>query len=49
MCQETIFDGVLVMADDKALRANRLALLLNIADMFSLFADFSKISTPAHN
>ena len=46
---DDFFDGVLVMADDKPLRENRLALLINIADMFGMFADFSKISTPTHN
>ncbi len=39
------FDGVLVMADDPALRRNRLALLGRIAQLFARFADFSKIST----
>jgi len=45
---DDFFDGVLVMADNKDLRENRLALLINIADMFGMFADFSKISTPAN-
>ena len=45
---DDFFDGVMVMADDKPLRENRLALLINIADMFGMFADFSKISTPTH-
>jgi len=39
------FDAVMVMADDAALRANRLALLGKIAGLFARFADFSKIST----
>ena len=43
---DDFFDGVLVMAEDKNIRENRLALLINIADMFGMFADFSKISTP---
>lgn len=39
------FDGVMVMTDDEHQRINRLALLKDIADLFGLFADFSKIST----
>jgi glycyl-tRNA synthetase beta chain len=39
------FDTVMVMADDAALRTNRLALLGRIASLFDRFADFSKIST----
>jgi len=42
---DEFFDGVLVMADDTRLRGNRLALLGQIAALFNLFADFSKIST----
>ncbi|MEW6671488.1 MAG: glycine--tRNA ligase subunit beta [Thermodesulfobacteriota bacterium] len=42
---DAFFDGVLVMAEDAQLRANRLALLGRIAALFALFADFSKIST----
>lgn len=42
---DAFFDGVLVMIDDLTLRRNRLALLGNIAALFSRFADFSKIST----
>lgn len=44
---DAFFDGVLVMAEDVRIRNNRLALLKNIADLFGLFADFSKISTRA--
>jgi glycyl-tRNA synthetase beta chain len=44
-CVDAFFDGVLVMAEDPRLRANRLALLGRIAELFALFADFSKIST----
>jgi len=40
---DTFFDGVLVMADDKDVRNNRLALLGSISGLFALFADFSKI------
>ncbi|MEE8398510.1 MAG: glycine--tRNA ligase subunit beta [Desulfobacterales bacterium] len=39
------FDGVMVMAEDEGQRNNRLALLKDIADLFGLFADFSRIST----
>ncbi len=42
---DAFFDGVMVMAEDEKLRNNRLALLKQIADMFGMFADFSKIST----
>jgi len=37
------FDGVMVMAEDKKVQANRLALLGRIATLFGRFADFSKI------
>ena len=37
------FDGVLVMADDAAVRANRLALLQDIATTLRLFGDLDKI------
>jgi glycyl-tRNA synthetase beta chain len=36
-------DGVLCMADDPALRANRLALVKRVADLFGDLADFRKI------
>ncbi|MBW2569252.1 MAG: glycine--tRNA ligase subunit beta [Deltaproteobacteria bacterium] len=42
---DAFFDGVMVMAEDVRIRNNRLALLKHIADLFGLFADFSKIST----
>jgi len=38
------FDNVMVMAEDAKLRANRLALLGDIASMFTSFADFSRLS-----
>ncbi len=41
---DAFFDGVLVMAEDARIRGNRLALLRYIADLFGIFADFSKIS-----
>jgi glycyl-tRNA synthetase beta chain len=39
------FEGVMVLTEDQSLRQNRLALLGEIANLFSIFADFSKIST----
>lgn len=39
------FDNAMVMADDEAIRNNRLALLRRIARLFETMADFSKIST----
>ena len=42
---DAFFEGVMVMADDQALRRNRLALLGTIAALFDHFADFSKITT----
>jgi glycyl-tRNA synthetase beta chain len=38
------FEAVMVMADDEALRRNRLAILALIADDVKQFADFSKLS-----
>jgi len=37
------FEGVMVNADDPALRANRLSLLYAIDQLFLSFADFSQI------
>lgn len=42
---DLFFDDVMVMAERDDLRMNRLALLKHIADLFGLFADFSKIGT----
>jgi glycyl-tRNA synthetase beta chain len=42
---DAFFEGVMVMADDMAVRRNRLALLGLIATLFGGFADFSKLST----
>ncbi|WP_019422486.1 glycine--tRNA ligase subunit beta [Paenibacillus sp. OSY-SE] len=39
----SFFDNVMVMAEDEAVRANRLALLANIAGDIHRFADFSKL------
>jgi glycyl-tRNA synthetase beta chain len=43
---DDFFDGVMVMADNLAVRGNRLALLARIAALFETVADFSKINTP---
>lgn len=40
---DAYFDQVMVMAEDPAIRANRLGLLAMIAGLFSMIADFSKI------
>ncbi len=40
---DRFFDQVLVMADDAALRNNRLALMKRVADLFADIADFRKI------
>jgi glycyl-tRNA synthetase beta chain len=37
------FNGVMVMAEDSAIRANRLELMRHLVKMFSEFADFSKL------
>lgn len=38
-----IFDDVLIMAPDPRVRANRLALLRSVVELFRLVADFSKV------
>ena len=40
---DTFFDEIMVMVDDPAIRANRLALLQQIAGDFKKIADFSKV------
>ncbi len=40
---DAFFTGVLVMAEDPALRANRLALMRHLVGQFSRIADFSKL------
>ncbi len=40
---DTFFDKVMVMADDKALRENRVRLLMEIGGLFGTVADFSRI------
>ena len=42
---DRFFDKVLVMAEDPAVRANRLALLKSLLREFSTIADFSEIVT----
>ncbi|MBP6529393.1 MAG: glycine--tRNA ligase subunit beta [Burkholderiales bacterium] len=42
---DEFFDKVMVMADDKAVRANRLALLRNLRDAMNKVADLSKLAT----
>lgn len=40
---DAFFVGVMVMAEDQAVRKNRLALLIRIRNLFRRYADFSKI------
>lgn len=40
---DRLFDAVLIMAPDKAVRANRMALLKEVVDIFRNVADFSKV------
>ena len=42
---DRFFDKVMVMAEDRAVRANRLALLRNLLREFSTIADFSEIQS----
>ncbi|RLB81475.1 MAG: glycine--tRNA ligase subunit beta [Deltaproteobacteria bacterium] len=42
---DAFFDGVMVLTEDAIVKKNRLALLGEIAELFTNFADFSKIST----
>jgi glycyl-tRNA synthetase beta chain len=42
---DEFFDHCMVMAEDKKVRANRLALLGEIAGLFSQIADFSRLGT----
>ncbi|HSO19907.1 MAG TPA: glycine--tRNA ligase subunit beta, partial [Desulfosarcina sp.] len=42
---DAFFDDVMVMADDAAVRGNRLALLASISGLFGQIADFSQIAT----
>src|SRR5262249_27567001 len=40
---DRFFDDVMVMAEDASLRANRLALIRKVSDLFADIADFKKI------
>jgi glycyl-tRNA synthetase beta chain len=40
---DDFFAGVMVNADDQAVRSNRLSLLKEVDDLFMAFADFSQI------
>jgi glycyl-tRNA synthetase beta chain len=40
---DVFFDGVMVNAEEAALRSNRLSLLKDVDDFFKSFADFSRI------
>jgi len=42
---DTFFDKVMVMAEDTALRTNRLALLKQLAELMNPVADISKLAT----
>lgn len=42
---DDFFDNVMVMADDKAVRANRLALLRDLRDAMNKVADLSRLAT----
>jgi glycyl-tRNA synthetase beta chain len=42
---DAFFDQVMVMADDRALRENRVRLLMEIGELFGAVADFSKIQS----
>jgi glycyl-tRNA synthetase beta chain len=42
---DAFFDDVMVMAEEAAVRRNRLALLATISAIFGQIADFSQIST----
>src|ERR1700733_13937458 len=46
---DAFFDKVMVMVDDKRVRANRLALLRSLLKEFSTIADFSEIVTEGKN
>jgi len=41
---DAFFDGVMVMADDAAVKTNRLALLSRVAELFTGIADFARIA-----
>ena len=41
---DAFFDGVMVMAEDDEIKANRLALLTQVAALFADIADFTRIA-----
>lgn len=41
---DCFFEDVMVMAEDEAVKNNRLALLTSVSDLFSGIADFSRIA-----
>jgi glycyl-tRNA synthetase beta chain len=41
---DAFFDGVMVMAEDDRVKANRLALLTRVAGLFADIADFTRIA-----
>jgi len=41
---DAFFDGVMVMAEDEAVKTNRLALLTRVAELFTGIADFARIA-----
>ena len=41
---DAFFVGVMVMAEDEAIRRNRLALLVRVRNLFRQYADFSKVN-----
>jgi glycyl-tRNA synthetase beta chain len=41
---DAFFEGVMVMDDDEALRANRLRILNRFVGLFSGFADFGRLA-----
>jgi glycyl-tRNA synthetase beta chain len=41
---DAFFDGVMVMADDLAVRGNRLALLASLADLMNRVAELSLLA-----
>jgi glycyl-tRNA synthetase beta chain len=44
---DRFFDGVMVMAEDPAVRVNRLRLLMDVCGLFSAIADFGKLQAEA--
>ena len=44
---DAFFDAVMVMADDPALRANRIAILRGVATLFLTVADISRLQSPS--